>query len=214
MGFARVQAILHNDSGLPQDQVINTWHFAPPGDVSSSAVDITDGLNAFYQAIDSLLSPVLLGTIDFKVYDLEDAPPRVPVAEIAGTSLTLGSQALPNEVACCMSFQGAIASGQNQARRRGRVFLGPMSVASGTAAAGDVRPAAATRTTITNAGAALIDVPGINWSVFSPTVAGSPPWDAGSLAGAFTLVTNGWVDDAYDTQRRRGLRTSTRTTFS
>ena len=212
MGYCRAIVELNRDTLIPKDLTVNTWYFEPPGAISSSAADITTALDTFYTAIGGLLSPVLTGTGSVAYYDLEDPEPRVPVATglITFTPDTTG---LPEEVALCLSFQGAVVSGEAQARRRGRVYLGPLSSDGSTLFTGYYRPSSGTRSSITTAANALMGTAGINWSVFSPTTAGPPPWAAGDLANAFTPVTNGWVDDTFDTQRRRGAPTTARTVF-
>jgi hypothetical protein len=49
--------------------------------------------------------------------------------------------------------------------------------------------------------------------VFSPTIAGTPPWSEATLGLASINVDHGWIDNAFDTQRRRGIRPDTRTEF-
>jgi hypothetical protein len=51
------------------------------------------------------------------------------------------------------------------------------------------------------------------WAVFSPTQAGTKPWTDGAIAAATTVVEEGYIDNALDTQRRRGTLPSDRTTF-
>lgn len=215
MAFARVQVELINDSVLTRDSAINTWHFQTPGSVAAAATDITDNLDAFYSAIQSLLSSTCTGTANLKFYDLEDATPRPPVAT-SSFIFSPGGTALPGEVACVLSFRATTVAGQVAARRRGRIFLGPLSQSSMSVSGGDVRISAGSRTTITAAAAALRDdttLSGLIWSVFSPTTAGSPPWSSGALSGSFEAVVAGHVDDAYDTVRSRGLSALARTTF-
>lgn len=216
MPFARVQARLHRDSLLPEDESINTWHFVTPGDVAAAATAITDNLAAFYSAIQAQLSQVNTGSITYDFYDLEDPTPRVPVAS-TGSSFTPGGSAFPSECAITLSFQGVVVSGQNQARRRGRVFLGPLSQASGIVVGGDLFISPGVRTTICAAADALASdttLPGLVWAVFSPTTAGAPPWSAPVLSEAFVTITNGWVDNAYDTIRSRGSEANARTVFN
>jgi len=216
MAYARVLVELNNDSLIPKDLVTNTWHFVTPGSVAAAEPDITANLDAFYTAIQTYLSASLTGTATAKYYDLEDPEPRAPVATGAIT-FTPGSNQLPNEVAVCMSYQGPIVSGQNQARRRGRLFLGPLSQTGFTGATGEFRPGSAMRSAICTAADALMSdtsLPGLVWALFSPSTAGPPPWSGATLADAFVTITNGWVDDAADTVRSRGLSPTTRSVWS
>jgi hypothetical protein len=106
------------------------------------------------------------------------------------------------------------------ARRRGRVFIGPLQGSS------DDWPTAAGsyRSTLVNAGAALRD--GLSdsvWCVYSRyTHYGVPVGEdiknysevPANLDAAFVSVTYIWADDAWDTQRRRGTQASGRVTNS
>lgn len=216
MGYARVQVELLNDSLLPEDSSTNTWYFVTPGAVADSGDEIAALLDTFYETIDQYLSEELSGAMNGRVYDLEDAKPRPPVYEWANT-LTLGGVGYPNEICVCASFQGPVVAGANQARRRGRHYLGPLVATAGTSSVGDIRVAGALRTAVTGAYDVLATdatTPGLIWSVFSPTTAGPEPWGPTDLAAAMTTVTNGWVDDAFDVQRRRGLAPATRTTWT
>jgi len=214
MGFARVQWAFVNDSLLPRDEAQNVWHFQTPGDVAAAGDAIMQVLTDFYDTAHAnvLFSTLLTGSARIKIYDLEDPSPRPPVYE--GTPALTGTLGAPYpaEVAVCMTYQGPVVAGIPQARRRGRVFLGPISTAAASGGTGDLRVAISAREDICGAAQGLIEqteLPGLTWSVYSPTLDA-----AGSLASAFTTVTNGYVNDAFDTQRRRGLPPTTRSTFS
>jgi len=62
------------------------------------------------------------------------------------------------------------------------------------------------------AGTALVAAGGVTavWAVFSPTTAGPAPWDEATLEAATTWVTQGYIDNAFDTQRRRGTKATAR----
>jgi hypothetical protein len=143
--------------------------------------------------------------------------PRVPIVEDTITLTTAVGNCLPTECAICLSYEGAPVSGQVQARRRGRIYLGPLIQNNTTTSAGRVIVSAATTTAITNAATALAGIsgpPDAFWSVFSPTLAGPEPWSAGTLSSAMTQATRGWVDNALDTQRRRGSDPTLRTLWT
>jgi hypothetical protein len=217
MAFARVLVQMLNDTALPKDMAVNTWHFRTPGSVADASATINANLDTFYTALSTYYSPVLTGTCTTKYYDLEDNEPRAPVAESSFVMGTLGSSGLPNEVAVCMSYQAPIVSGTPQARRRGRLFLGPLSTNITSSSTGDQRPSSGARTAIAAAADALMSdttLPGLIWSVFSPSTAGTPPWSAATLGDAFETITNGWINDAFDTMRSRGLAPTARTTWS
>lgn len=99
-----------------------------------------------------------------------------------------------------LSFQADKVSGLPQARRRGRVYFGPL----GGAAEASGRPGTTLLSAVVAFGAALLSESNLadwTWVVYSTVNNGGAP------------VTNGWVDNSFDTQRRRGLEWTARTTF-
>lgn len=93
-----------------------------------------------------------------------------------------------------------------QARRRGRIYLGPFGqTVLGTTAVTSDRPLAAAVTAIANAATALATATAgavVPWVIYSPT------------NGSGAVVTDGWVDNAFDTQRRRGVAATSRTLWT
>lgn len=215
----RAQVTIPRATGVPEDAITNTWHF-DGDDVNETDAAyhsaVMSGLTTFYNSIDQFLSGMASPTATVKIYDMRDATPRVP--EFTGTiALTLGTGLwMPAEVAICLSFQAAAASGVNQARRRGRIYLGPIDHdATYTQNLGDVRPTSTCRDAIAAAadtlhnGIALPVTGQVKWAVYSPTTDVTDTID-----NAFNDVDNGWVDNAYDTQRRRGVAPTLRSLFS
>lgn len=213
-------------SALPTDVVVNTFHFfwtsaTPPTTAQYNA--LRDRIKAFYEFIFSGASGVQMAQYarpllaSFKIYDLEDPQPRTPVYQSAN-ALTVGQDTAGNivpEAAICLSYKAAVVSGQNPARLRGRIYLGALGntcMATGSATHGPtVTPLAITR--ITGAAVTLAapqTPPGFNWCVYSPTIR----QQSGSYALAFNAITNGFVDNAFDTQRRRGDLPTTRTLWA
>lgn len=217
MSFIRAQVTLPRDTNIPADISQNVWHFRTTDPVNETSLDsIHAALSAWYQAIDGLLAGVVNSPATVKYYDLEDASPRVPIDEQTFVVTPASGSGLPSEMAICMSFRAAPESGQSAARRRGRIFIGPVDIAVMSQVGGEQFVGSTPRTTIANAALTLRNAgptDGWFWSVFSPTTAGSPPWSAGALGSAFADVDNGWVDNALDVQRRRGPAATARTTF-
>lgn len=213
----RVQAVFERDTALPEDRVINTWHFDYPTAGRTAAIaGITTALNNFYRTVPSgstadvetFLSPTFSGVWSLRFYDLEDEKPRIPVEVTAMTNIAPGSSPLPDEVSMCLSFRAAIASGDNPRRRKGRVYIGPLAAGSATIGS-DGKPATGANLivqTLKAAGSALRDASlataDWSWCVYSEAD------DA-----AYPVVT-GWVDNAFDIQRRRGLAPTTRSNFT
>ena len=206
MPICRVQVRIPKDTAVPADVVVNTWAVDLDNATSLGLVNFQSALTTFYNALSSYRSTAYdwANTV-MRAYNMEDDEPREPFYDFAmGLNSTASGTPLPPEVAICLSFQGASGSGFNMARRRGRVYLGPLQTGV-LDTVGNV--ASVVRTTITNAADTLL------------TASGSGDWQWGviSLAGigvGFTPVTNGWVDGAFDIQRRRGVQPSVRTTFS
>lgn len=200
-------------SNIPQDVAQNTFFTSGTASAAGMGLAFATRLGGFYNTIPSggsaKITTYLSSYIDFtkvtvKSYDLDEPEPRPPVVitPLTWTGNTSGNA--PSEVSMCLSFQGDAVPGQSQARRRGRVYIGPLALTVTTSGSNQpCRPLTATRNTIALAGKALqaLNDSSCTWCVYS------------TVTGDLVPVTNGWVDDEFDTQRRRGLRSTTRTLF-
>jgi hypothetical protein len=210
----RIQVNMLRDNGLPEDICTNTWHFyTEEADPVVGATSAVAQLEGFYEAVDSLLASYLNAEFVARAYDLTDNEPRVPIYEqVIETVLGTGT-GLPSEVAICLSYRATLESGTNPARRRGRIFLGPLDQEVGGAAGGDYMVSPSTQEQIAEAATGLCDA-GVSgdtfWAVFSPTIAGASPWSLSELEAASQRVTAGFVDNAFDTIRSRGVRPTER----
>lgn len=219
-GFIRSQVILRSGTGLPADDVTNTLYWVSTGlSPADTAASAQTKIETFYTAFDqSVLSGGLLLTgADVKHYDLTEPEPRVPILEDSFTLTLASGAALPSECAICLSFQATPVSGQSQARRRGRIYIGPIDIDAVETNGARVLVSAATRTSLASAADAMWGGTAATeavWAVFSPTTAGPPPWSEGTLGDSMAFVSNGWIDNALDTQRRRGTRSTARTLWS
>lgn len=190
----------------PRDVITNVFHFTM--DTASQVADaavIAEEVEDCYEALISFLSDEWAWAAQsYKFYNLDDPLPRAPFSEITGgTGVAPTTQAsIPREVSLCMSFQGFRVSGFPQARRRGRVYFGPFGVSANN----DGRPAAALVTAGMAAGTQLRA---------ASVAAGSWEWVVRSqVAGSTIPVANGWFDNEWDVQRRRGPGPSSRNTWS
>jgi hypothetical protein len=167
-------------------------------------------LQNFYQAIDGPVFPAGIASPGvIKVYKLTDLPPRIPIATDTVVISDGAGTTLPTEVACCISYASAAVSGIPAARRRGRVYIGPLASASLTVVSGKTVITSTVRAALASAADGLrvnSNLDQVPWCVYSPTTATFP----GDLAAAHT-VTHGYVDDAFDTVRSRGSDATTRT---
>lgn len=211
-GLFRAQVILHGKSGLNTDVYVNNFVFdntagtlinATPADTAGA---ITTALQNFYTEATAnagriasyLPSQVLQPDATVKVYDLGDAPPRLPYVNTFNLGAMSAAAPLPQEVACCLSYY----AGRSLPRQRGRIYLGPLQsgVVVADSTTGHIKPADAFRTTVAEAAERLFTANGmeVEWQVLS------------QVDGMARRVTGGWVDDAFDTQRRRGSEPTSR----
>jgi len=219
MGINRVVARLPYFTGVPEDVVTNTFHYgtvATPTPTQIAAM--IDGVQSFYDTaaptdtVGEWIAPWVsrvASACQVEVYDLSDTPPRVPIGSGTFTLPAVsGTGTLPAETAMCLSFRAAYVSGEPNARRRGRVYIGPLSSSALNPGSGTSFPVP-TNSFITNllnaASDSLNNIPGAEgcvWGVYSPT------------DNINRKIIEAWVDNAVDTQRRRGNAPTSRTTIS
>lgn len=204
MATIRAQVILHTSDAVPENYISNSWCFEGI-DTGSDDTAVVTMLKDFYDDLTAsyMSSVVAQNGHEVKLSQLPGLVPNYPYYE--GTfnlaSAWSGSP-LPSECALALSFQGQRSAGAPQARRRGRVFIGPFGGNANTSG----RPVAAVLTFMANAANTL------KTTAASISTAGG--WAVWSIADqAPVLVDNGWIDNAWDTQRRRGLEYTSRTTF-
>jgi hypothetical protein len=201
-----VQVGLQAQDGLPANVFENVWHWTSPApDAIADDVDrINNLLSVFYRGLGEYFSEVLTTVVTVKGYD-EDAPHPRPLLYHGTFSWTPGGAVggMPEEVALCMSYY----AGTNDKGHRGRVYLGPLSTAaiveSTTEGSTGNRPSNDFLTAIAGQGAALIAATTQTWcvKVTKPGVEYKP-------------ITNGWIDDEWDAQRRRRIAATRRVTFT
>jgi hypothetical protein len=207
----------------------------------SVASNVFDSLKSFYNDGGSGPAQVghyLGGNIDrtankmkMVAYQLAPTGSITPVTPLGGPidqiSWTLeptpGSAVdLPRECAAVLSLQtpaagiaedtpGGVAGPRGDthpaARRRGRIYLGPLNAsAMGTGANGPGLTATFRDAVCAAAGALnahVASIPGAThfWGIWSRKNTAIYP------------ITTGWMDDAFDTQRRRGIGSTARSTF-
>lgn len=215
MAIFQVRAILPQVTLLPRDNVINTWTLiAEPGPALVSAYEKmisfyndTNTEGAFSgkvcEFIGSQISRVA-NRCSFEVREINVAAGTLgDVLDVH--TWTLGAAAttatsLPSELAVCTSFSGPSA-GIPAASRRGRVFIGPINTAAIDNVSGEVyvnnlfRTVLAVSTKALQAALEEDDVLLAIWSRSQKHV---------------TIATEGYVDNAWDIQRRRGVESTQR----
>lgn len=241
MTIYRLTAIFDHDNGLPRDQVCSTIHVNDTDD-DLDLEEAALAFRGFYvnAASTGRIPFTWLATthdsVYVKVYEVNDqiidgrlvsaSGPPVHTSEVAVYGGARMSQSnLPAEVAVCLSMRDTTNVTVPKARRTGRIYFGPLNQGVMGEGGGLVqRPAAnlnadlraaaqGLSTAIAAAGGALV--------IYSRPFGGRPLTERPNRtplaalparAAAYYSVDQVWVDDAFDTQRRRGERATAKTT--
>lgn len=199
MPTGEFQVIIPYRTGLPEDISVNTWYFSSADAIGLWGPDTVNAIAAFYGAVgDTYWHPILDFTaFRVKTYDAGLAPPRVPLGDTTLDAGITTSTNDPNaeEVAACLSFRAALTSGTAVARRKGRIFLGPLS--------NDVYTGDAAERTRLNSGF-MAAVEGAYNTLRGELPSGVAHAQHSQTLNAFNPVVAAWMDNALDTQRRRG----------
>lgn len=211
----RTQIIL-NPSAAPAEQVMNTWHSVTVGATTplASATAFQGALQTFYNAVDAQYSNEFSGATPLmRSFDLSEPKPRQPIVETTAAAMSTSTDRGAREIACCLSYKGVYLSGISPKRKRGRIYLGPLTrgavdATNGlftTAFVGVIVTAATALVTASDASATF------RWVIYSPT---TDTAGTGLDADSWDAVTSGWVDDNPDIQRRRSPRTANKTLWT
>jgi hypothetical protein len=221
----RVMFIGHGPSGLPADDIVNTFHFTGGGpDASLNVLEALNAVEDFYLGfaatpelfpggagsapvqtfpLGAWLSPWIQRSCELRGYNLADLKPRVPLVKPITLPAAVSTEGLVEEVALCLSYRGQPPV---TPRRRGRLYLGPLGTGTATWALNTTasQPAAAFVADICRAALRL-----------SRTPAPAPEWSILSSRPAinFVKIVNGYVDNAFDVQTRRGPDATSRVEF-
>lgn len=211
MAIMRAMAVFQGHSGLPEDRYVNTFHFS---NLSPYAALLTDAFNVledlYFNAnttapLAEWLSPTLLRDAEFRFYDLSDDEPRVPTIVPFTLPTAIDTDGDPEECAACLSFHGEPPV---TARRRGRIYLGPL--AQGAISSSDID-------TYSHVSALLVtDMTLAASSALATSQGNGAGWSIRSTVPTenFVPVVGGWVDNAIDIQRRRGAEATVRTSWT
>jgi hypothetical protein len=235
-----VQVVMPGASGLLRDITVNTFTFQAGADLTDADyVDIDSALGAFYNATATGADhPICnyLGAAISRSEDVRTKHYRVEghlngtaagspdfVGNLGHLGATLGgtTAAFPNEVAVALAFHGPFTGTPEfgggtpptrpRSRLRGRIYLGPLIINAATwgveSVTNRVIVGTMMKTDFLAAGKALFNAlqglsPAVNWVVWSRKNA--------DIAEISTLT----VDDAFDTQRRRGQAPTVRAAVS
>lgn len=201
----RAQVILKTADAIPANYVTNSWCIEVNPDGALDTDEVTVCLKDFYDdMINFLPSVIAQNGHEVKYTVLPGVKPNYPFEEDVFNLVSAPtSDNLPTEVSLVMSFQGTRQAGFSQKRRRGRIYFGPIR-ATGAAAG---RPTSSLITALATAGATFK-------SNVEAITGGAHFWAVWSNVDQEAVqINNGWVDNAFDTQRRRGVQSTSRTTF-
>ncbi len=191
-----VQVALHHTSNMPEDDCVNTLHYSMnfPDTFDSVSNDIA----LAYQGLFALrVGPTNGLTIRWYPPGPNPGGPAFTKKYTTGYISTL--QAAPREVAVCLSYASVDNVDASTPRRRGRIYVGPIS--GNNTNSEDVF--AGLRNDILTFGQALA----------SAGSAGNTTWLLYSRTdNVYVKIESIWVDNAWDTQRRRGLKPTVRQT--
>jgi hypothetical protein len=203
------QVIFECTNGIPRDSVVNTFHFDITG---IKLLWIRDHLQSFYNDthhtgvsnVASWLSATLSRAANkahIKLYRMWDDHPRQPTSyDWTLESVASGDNGLPVETCLCLS---QYSNTLHTKSGRGRVYIGPLHSNSVRISAGNVFPFGDCIDPIRYAGRYLIDEgvasgsKGV-WSIYSRKL------------NQMHRVETAFVDNEFDTQRRRGHRATVR----
>jgi len=201
----QVQVTIPYFNGLPRDCATNVLHFlhdAGPPDGAAQTALITALRNFYFHvyggsnSIAAYADPV---GCRMKLYDLSHAIPRTPILDATASFAAVidSSTLLPPELAVVLSISGAGVPGVSMQSQRGRVYLGcqPDSASNPGSITSFPTVSSVARSNIIDAAQTLFDeLATINWQ-----------WVIHSrVHGTDYPVVKGYVDDAFDIQRRRG----------
>lgn len=188
------QIILRNVNQLPEDVYVNTLYFESGGLQTDGG--IADDIALAYTNLQAASGGGFSGSIGSMTIKGYEPGPNINGPKFERDyAFDPAGGAGPAEVALCLSYY----AGANQPRTRGRIYLGPF--ASGVM---DERPPAVLRNAVLAFASDISGAGGVDalWQQVSKTT------------GARSDVTNWWVDNAWDTQRRRGAAPTGRLTGS
>lgn len=187
----RIQVSVPVDTALPRDRMVINPTFDDKGALTNPA-NLCQDLAAATQTYFG-------GGFEVKcvAYDIEDLPPSPPKGQgIVAKDAKLDSSS-PREIALCLSFY----AGDNVKRKRGRLYI-PQTWLNKKANLGTAqRPTAQQMTNAGGYATILAQLGGadVDWVVWSKT------------DGVARKVSNWYVDDEWDIQRRRGSKPTSRT---
>jgi hypothetical protein len=197
MPVLRLQVAVGADTALPRDRFVLTPHFDVGFDIGNldASPDAQALCDDLAEALRTFFVPARGREIEVKAYDAQGTKPVYPIGRAIRDQGLYPESPVMREVALCLSFY----SSRNTKRQRGRLYV--PAAAAFTGSSMPARPSEAHRIYVGTLAPILQNLGGTNvdWVVYSRVDDTARP------------VTNWFVDDEWDVQRRRGFRSTTRT---
>lgn len=222
-----VRTVMTGSTGLPTDVYVNDFAFHHISGVAPTDLELLDlfgAVDGFYNdtqaggnAVADFISEAVSRSVThemefFTISSGTLGSPRLTEPWLGPVAPVQADNNEPSEVAAVLSFHASLTgipeeSGvtRPKARRRGRVYVGPLIHLSVDSAAPNPLLATALTLVLRQAAVAMYDealAAGFYWSVWS------------RADDTLRPVTGGWTDNAPDTQRRRGTESTSRVTFT
>jgi len=209
--LCRAVVKMPHEGGLERDVTQNTfWFITDVAETNAAdlvvAPDIVAALFAFYNATTPSISNFLASylvradvTTELSMVDPTTGLQQgdTAVFDMATFDAPGSTNNLPAEVALCLSYASSNPVVPVR-RRRGRIYLGGF-ITGASAPDAYARPDSDVVTAMLLSAVNLAtDQDGFTWAIYS------------RAAGAALSVDNGWVDNEWDTQRRRGQQATSR----
>ncbi len=223
----RMQFALHSVSGLAADDAVMTTHYTK-GNTGGPALSDTEAQNIANAWATFIASAKLghqnTGHWTAKFYRMSDTEPRVPyMTKTDSSPVGLDSVDGQNarELAIAVSWSATQISGVKPSRQRARNFIGPLGPTAGPTTDGRPNPTVVAAMA-TAAHTFLTTIDGLSGTDFIHLVVFSRGKGSRKPDGTYrpdwtpftSRVTHGWVDNEWDVQRRRGLKPTSRSTFT
>jgi hypothetical protein len=231
----RLEHVMPYKSGVPRDESVNVMHIVTdgltpptPGDFPIWATWFANLFNEDVTGMAHTLQSYLSSFIDtpncrVDVTSVTSFDPAVatyvPIASFVHPMVPSGGESLPLENAITISLRGTtpvpgggVAFPTQAARRRGRLYFGPLTVAT-VANESDERPIVKLEV-LTDIALRMTAWLGEDLTAASDSAStpfGPVVWSRKGVGAS--VITNGYVNNEWDSQRRRGSDETHRENF-
>jgi hypothetical protein len=190
MPIAKAVITTWSDSVNPTDGIQITPHFIVTDLIGTAmdklAADLMTAWTAYIQ------TGYRTSQRRVTIYNAQGNAPNYPISQVEANTGAATAATVNRDIAGVLSFYAAF----NRPRYRGRLYL-PLFI-TGSAISGPTM-STTTRDKIGSLAGILAGIPDTTWAVYS------------RVDNVARNISNWWVDDSFDSQRRRGARATART---